>query len=58
MINDVNFFLRNKAVQFAQFILRIYQLVQERFFSFSNQSRYGVKTEIISTEAIHRCQQR
>jgi len=29
MRNDVNFFRRNKAEQFAQFILRIYQLVQD-----------------------------
>jgi len=29
MRNDVNFFLRNEAEQFAQFILRICQLVQD-----------------------------
>jgi len=34
MRKDVNFFLRNEAEQFAQFILRIYQLVQERRFPF------------------------
>jgi len=32
MGKHVNFFLRNEAEQFAQFILRIYQLVQERCF--------------------------
>jgi len=49
MRKDVNFFLRSEAEQFAQFILRIYQLVQERCFPFSNHSRYGVKTETILT---------
>jgi len=49
MRKNVNFFLRNETEQFAQFILRIYKLVQERYFPFSNQSRYGVKTEIILT---------
>jgi len=49
MRNNIGFFLRNKAEQFAQFILRIYQLVQERGFPFSNQSGYCVKTEIILT---------
>jgi len=49
MRKDVNFFMLNEAEQFAQFILRIYHLVQERCFHFSNQSRYGVKTEIILT---------
>jgi len=48
MRKDVNF-LRTKAEQFAQFILRIYQLVRERFFPFFNQSRCGVKTKIILT---------
>ena len=51
MRNNINFLLRNKAdsEQFAQFSLRIYQLVQERCFPFSNQRRYCVKTEIILT---------
>jgi len=49
MRKNVNFFLRNETEQFAQFILRIYKLVQERYFPFSSQSRYGVKTEIILT---------
>ena len=47
MRKDVDFFLRNEAEQFAQFILQIYQRVQERCFPFSNKSRYGVKTGII-----------
>ena len=45
----ISFCMRNEAEQFAQFILRIYQLVQERCFLFSNQSRYGVKNELILT---------
>jgi len=49
MRNDVNFFLRNEAEQFVQFILRIHKLVYERCFLFSNKSRYGVKTEMILT---------
>jgi len=42
--DDVNFCLSNKAEQFAHFIVRIYQLVQERSFPFSNPITYSTDT--------------
>jgi len=45
--NGVDFFMLSDTAKFAQFVLRVCQLVQEPYFPAPNQSRYGIKIEII-----------